>query len=96
MTSDALLASVQAQIDAAKKEKEGGGGEHCDATAGLLESEPSGWDSEEDGEWEGQYMTAGDGSARLLTWTCVCTVTHTHSLARDGERSQTHQHLLAW
>ena len=33
---------------------------YCDATAGLTEEAPEGWDPSEDGEWQGEIMSVAD------------------------------------
>ena len=61
--SPTLLATIDKEIrqaKAAKKSSSGGADppSYCDATTALVDDPPEDWDTEEDGDWVGEVMTA--------------------------------------
>jgi len=56
----AFLRLVDDHVARAKAARKGADGTACDATAGLVEEAPADWDTDEDGDWKGEYNEAAD------------------------------------
>ena len=54
------FSAIAAAVSAAKAAKKAGDADADEATAALVEEPPEGWDTEEDGEWKGEFNSVHD------------------------------------